>query len=141
MKRRVLALLVAAAAVLAHGEAAAQTLQARLDRNPIHDDETVRLVVEADTRVDGLRPDIAPLRRDFEVLGQSTTTHVAIENGARTERDRVDDRAGPQTSRAFHHRPAESGSEHESDPRARGPALLPPPRRRAPPAMSFSRSR
>ena len=86
MKRRVLALLVAAAAVLAHGEAAAQTLQARLDRNPIHDDETVRLVVEADTRVDGLRPDIAPLRRDFEVLGQSTTTHVAIENGARTER-------------------------------------------------------
>ena len=86
MKRRVLALLVASAAVLAHGEAAAQTLQARLDRNPIHDDETVRLVVEANTRVDGLRPDIEPLRRDFEVLGQSTTSHVAIENGARTVR-------------------------------------------------------
>ena len=86
MKRRVLALVVAAAAVLAHGEVAAQTLQARLDRNPIHDDETVRLIVEADTRVDGLRPDVAPLRRDFEVLGQSTTSHVAVENGARTVR-------------------------------------------------------
>ena len=86
MKRHVLALFVAAAAVLAHGEAAEQTLQARLDRNPIHDDETVRLVVEADTRVNGLRPDIAPLHRDFEVIGQSTTTHAAIENGARTVR-------------------------------------------------------
>ena len=48
MKRRVLALLVAAAALLAHGEAAAQTLQARLERNPIHDE--VFLEVEVTPR-------------------------------------------------------------------------------------------
>ena len=86
MNIRIVALAVALGAVLAHGVAAAQALQARLDRNPIHDDETVRLIVATDTRVDGLRPDISPLRRDFEILGQSTTTHVAIENGARTVR-------------------------------------------------------
>ena len=86
MKLRVLALAVACATMLAHGASTAETLQARLDRNPIHDDETVRLIVEARTQVDGLRPDVAPLRRDFEILGQSTTTHVAVENGARSVR-------------------------------------------------------
>ena len=78
-----LGLAIVATAVLAHGGVQAQDLDVRLDRNPIHDDETVRLIVEADTHVDGLQPDIAPLRRDFEVLGQSTSTHVAIESGTR----------------------------------------------------------
>ena len=77
---------VAAVAVLAHGEAGAQSLDARLDRSPVHDDETVRLIVEADTQGAGLEPDLAPLRRDFEILGQSTSTHVSIANGARNER-------------------------------------------------------
>ena len=81
MTLRALALTLAAAAVFAHDGAAAQALVARLDRNPIHDDETVRLIVAADARVDGLWPDVAPLRVDFDVLAQSTTTHVATENG------------------------------------------------------------
>ena len=81
-----LGLAIAAAAVLAHGEVRAQGLDVRLDRNPIHDNETVRLIVEAETRVGGLQPDIAPLLRDFEVLGQSTSTHVAIESGVRSVR-------------------------------------------------------
>ena len=76
----------AAAAVLTLGEACAQTLDARLDRNPIHDDETVHLIIEADTQAGGVRPDLTPLRRDFEILGQSTSTHVAIENGTRSAR-------------------------------------------------------
>ena len=76
----------AAVVALAFGEACAQTLDARLDRNPIHGDETVRLIVETDTQAGGARPDLAPLRRDFEVLGQSTNTHVAIENGAQRVR-------------------------------------------------------
>ena len=76
----------AAVVALAFGEACAQTLDARLDRNPIHDDETVRLIVETDTRAGGARPDLAPLRRDFEVLGQSTNTHVAIENSGQRVR-------------------------------------------------------
>ena len=76
----------AAVAVLAHGEAGARSLDARLDRSPVHDDETVRLIVEADTQGAGLEPDLAPLRRDFEILGQSTSTHVSIANGARNVR-------------------------------------------------------
>ena len=81
-----LALMVAAAAALALGEVRARTLDARLDRNPVHDDETVHLILEADTQAGNSRPDITPLHRDFEVLGQSTSTHVAIENGARNVR-------------------------------------------------------
>ena len=77
---------VAAVAVLAHGEAGAQSLDARLDRSPVHDDETVRLIVEADAQGAGLEPDLAPLRGDFEILGQSTSTHVSIANGARNVR-------------------------------------------------------
>ena len=78
-----LGLAIAAAAVLAHGEVRARDLDVRLDRNPIHDDETVRLLVETEAHVGDLQPDVSPLRRDFEVLGQSTSTHVAIESGAR----------------------------------------------------------
>ena len=88
MNRRILPFAVAAAAVLALGDLRAQTLDARLDRNPVHDDETVRLILEAEARTDDARPDLTPLRNDFEVLGQSTSTHVAIGNGthsARTE--------------------------------------------------------
>ena len=86
MNIRTLALAVAAVAALAHGDVRAQSLDARLDRNPVHDDETVRLMVEADTQAGGLEPDLAPLRRDFEVLGQSTSTHVSIANGVRNVR-------------------------------------------------------
>lgn len=83
---RTLALAVAAVAVLVHGDAGAQSLDVRLDRNPVHDDETVRLIVETETQPGGLAPDLEPLRRDFEILGQSTSTHVSIANGDRNVR-------------------------------------------------------
>ena len=86
MSIRTIALAVAAVAVLGPGEIGARSLDARLDRSLVHDDETVRLIVEADTRAGGLEPDLAPLRRDFEVLGRSTSTHVSIGNGARNVR-------------------------------------------------------
>ena len=86
MNIRTLALAVAAVAVLGPGKTVARSLDARLDRALVHDDETVRLIVEADTQAGGLEPDLAPLRRDFEVLGQSTSTHVSIGNGARNVR-------------------------------------------------------
>ena len=85
MNLRTLAPGVAAAALVCV-DVGAQTLEVRLDRNPIRDDETVRLIVEVDARAGSARPDIAPLQRDFEVLGQSTSTHVAVENGTRTVR-------------------------------------------------------
>ena len=84
MNVRTLALV--ATAVLAHGGAVAQSLDIRLDRNPVHHDETVRLVIEADAQAGGLEPDIAHLGRDFEVLGQSTSTHLSVGNGVRNVR-------------------------------------------------------
>ena len=86
MNIRTLALAIATVAALGPGETVARSLDARLDRNLVHDDETVRLIVEADTQAAGLEPDLAPLRRDFEVLGRSTSTHVSIGSGARNVR-------------------------------------------------------
>ena len=78
------AVTVAAAFML--DETLAQTLGARFERNPIRADETVRLIVEADAAADGAQPDVEPLRRDFEVLGQSSSTQITIENGRRSAR-------------------------------------------------------
>ena len=78
---------VVAAATLAtfmFGDVRAQTLDARFERNPIRADETVRLIVEADAEVGGAHPEVEPLRRDFEVLGRSTSTRITIDNGRRS---------------------------------------------------------
>ena len=75
-----------ATVLLSAGEVAARTLDIRLDRNPIHDDETVRLIIAADAEADRATPDVTPLRRDFEVLGRSTNTHVSVANGVRSVR-------------------------------------------------------
>ena len=97
MNPRTLSCAAAAAAVLTLGDVRAQTLNARLDRNPIHDDETVHLIVEAETQAGGAPPDLTPLHHDFEILGQSTSTHVTIENGAPERANRVENRAGPHS--------------------------------------------
>ena len=110
MNLRTLARAVAAFAVLAHVDAAAQSLEVRLDRNPIHEDETVRLIVETAARGDGLEPDVAPLGRDFEVLGQSTSTHVSIGNGARNVRTEWTIELSPRRSGRFAIGPIRVGS-------------------------------
>ena len=63
------------------GEVRAQALDARFERNPIRADETVRLIVESDAGAGGAQPDVEPLRRDFEILGRSTSTQITIDNG------------------------------------------------------------
>lgn len=75
-----------ATALLSAGEVAARTLDIHLDRSPIHDDETVHLTIAADAEANGAAPDVTPLRRDFEVLGRSTSTHVSVANGVRRVR-------------------------------------------------------
>ena len=79
---------VAAIAASTFGEARAQAPDARFERNPIRADETVRLIVEADAGAGGAQPDVEPLRRDFEVLGQSSSTQITIENGRQSVRTR-----------------------------------------------------
>ena len=80
------AVIMAAAtlAALAFGEARAQAIDARFERNPIRADETVRLIVEVDAGTGGVQPDLKPLRRDFEILGQSSSTQITIANGRRS---------------------------------------------------------
>ena len=70
----------------APADAWARTLDLRFERNPIRADETVRLIVEADAEAGGAQPDVESLRRDFEVLGRSTSTRITIDNGDRSAR-------------------------------------------------------
>ncbi|MDH3691219.1 MAG: BatD family protein, partial [Gammaproteobacteria bacterium] len=74
-------ILVALLAVLASNDAAALSVGASLDRNPIGANETVRLIVEADERLSNQSPDLSPLEQDFDVLHTSTSTQVNIING------------------------------------------------------------
>ena len=101
MSIRGLAGAMAAIAMLAHGDAGARSLDVRLDRNPIHDNETVRLVIEADVQAGGLKPDLAPLGRDFEILGQSTSTHVSLGSGASSVRTEWTIELAPKRSGRF----------------------------------------
>ena len=79
---------VAAIAASAFGDARAQAPDARFERDPIRADETVRLIVEADAGAGAAQPGVEPLRRDFEVLGQSSSTQITIENGRQSVRTR-----------------------------------------------------
>jgi len=60
--------------------AVAGTLRAWLDRAQIGAGETVQLTLEAKGQGTG-QPDLAPLRRDFDILGQSTGSRMTIING------------------------------------------------------------
>ena len=56
-------------------------VKAALDRTPIFLDESVKLILtaEGETQVDG-NPDLTPLRKDFEIMGQSLQTSIRVEN-------------------------------------------------------------
>ena len=110
MNPRIRALAAAAALTFVCGEIGAQTIGVHLDRNPVRADETVRLTIEADFPADGVRPDIAPLYRDFEVLGQTTSTHVAIENGSQNVRTEWMIELAPLRSGRFSIGPLKVGS-------------------------------
>ena len=56
-------------------------VRAALDRTPIFLDESVKLILTAEgkTQVDG-NPDLTPLRKDFEIMGQSVQTSIKVDN-------------------------------------------------------------
>ena len=56
-------------------------VRAALDRTPIFLDESVKLILTAEgkTQVDG-NPDFTPLRKDFEIMGQSVQTSIKVDN-------------------------------------------------------------
>ncbi|MCF6211847.1 MAG: BatD family protein [Gammaproteobacteria bacterium] len=63
-------------------------VRATLDRNTIYAGDVFTLIIESDGQSSGQQPNLAPLERDFEVLGTSTSTQVSIINGRRSDKTR-----------------------------------------------------
>ena len=64
--------------------ALAQNVTVRVDRNPLHEDETVRLLIRVDGTGDQHSPDLEGLRDAFEVLHTTHSTNLNIINGQTT---------------------------------------------------------
>ena len=74
----------------------AAEVTARLQRDPIQVDETVKLIVEIDARWSGAGPQLEPLKRDFEILGSSRGSQVKIVNGSVSASTRWTIELGPR---------------------------------------------
>jgi len=61
------------------------SLSAQLDRQTVQDGGTVTLTIESDRAQSQERPDVTPLRKDFDVLGTSTDSETSIVNGTRSD--------------------------------------------------------
>jgi hypothetical protein len=72
---------VALVALLGSAPARAESLTASLERNPIHAGESVRLVLELARAAGGLKPDLAPLEEDFQILHTSANTQIEFVQG------------------------------------------------------------
>lgn len=78
---KTLAWLLTALLGIACSDAWAQALTASLERNPIHAGESVRLVLELSRAAGGLKPDLTPLERDFQILQTSANTQIEFIQG------------------------------------------------------------
>lgn len=74
--RLYVAVLLAAITVPAHAD-----LRAWLDNTHISPGDTVQFTLAHDGRT-GTQPDLAPLRQEFDIIGQSSSTNVQIVNGS-----------------------------------------------------------
>lgn len=59
---------------------------ATLDRNAIYTGDTVTLRIATTGDDEGKQPDLAPLAKDFEVLGTSSSSQIRIINGQRSDK-------------------------------------------------------
>jgi len=60
-------------------------VHASLDRDAIYTGDTVTLSVETDGDDQGREPELAPLRKDFDILGTSSNQQIQIINGQRSD--------------------------------------------------------
>lgn len=77
--------LLALLLMLAAGPGAA-AVRATLDRDTVYAGDTLTLTIESDGLQSGQQPDLAPLEKDFDILGTSTSTQVSIINGRRSDK-------------------------------------------------------
>ncbi len=87
-------------------------LRAQLDRTTAQEGETLTLTIESDAMQSGTGPDLSPLRKDFEVLGSSTSTETSIVNGTRSNRTRWLVRLQPRRTGALDIPAITVGNEH-----------------------------
>ncbi len=78
---RTIRLLVAALLLFSAAGSHAEELKASVERNPIHAGESVRLVLELRRAAGGLKPDLGPLDRDFQILHTSANTQIEFVQG------------------------------------------------------------
>ncbi|HWU67302.1 MAG TPA: BatD family protein [Stenotrophobium sp.] len=64
----------------AFSSAALATVTASLDQNQVDDGQSVMLTLQKDSSGGG-DPDLTPLKKDFDVLGTSSSSNVQIDNG------------------------------------------------------------
>jgi hypothetical protein len=61
-------------------------VQSGVDRTTVPLGEPFTLTISKDGSASGVQPDLAPLRKDFAVLGTEASSETSIVNGARSER-------------------------------------------------------
>ena len=54
------------------------SITAHLERDTIHIDQTVRLIVESDDANNKIQPDFSSLNQNFKILGTSSSKNVSI---------------------------------------------------------------
>jgi BatD DUF11 like domain len=71
--------------ILCNSTASWASLRAQFDRQTVEQGNTVTLTIESDQAQSQDRPDLTPLRKDFDVLGTSTNSETSIINGTRSD--------------------------------------------------------
>ncbi|MDQ2734720.1 MAG: BatD family protein, partial [Pseudomonadota bacterium] len=61
------------------------TVQARLEPGAVSQGGPLTLDIESDNASSGMQPDLAPLQKDFVVLGTSTQSETSFVNGRRSD--------------------------------------------------------
>ncbi len=72
-------------ALLAAGNIALAAVSARLDRDRAALGQPLTLTIQSDGKGSDAQPDLAPLRKDFEVLGTSRSSEIRIVNFQRSD--------------------------------------------------------
>ena len=72
-------------------------ISASLDASQMAAGDTVQLTLEHDGRTSG-QPDVAPLERDFDILGTSSSTSIELVNGSASEKTEVVLTLAPKTT-------------------------------------------
>ena len=65
--------------------ASSAALRVQIDRQTVQEGDTLTLTIRSDQAQSQERPDVTPLRKDFDVLGTSTNSETSIVNGSRSD--------------------------------------------------------